>query len=134
MQSAVAGILFCLTWYVQNVQYLSTISLVLSYSYILAILRFLGRSKQLDYPSGVLPVTHVDQELDQLPREFSHRGLNGVAKGAYRHYDAVKMNGLPVGVQVIGQRLQEEKVLAVMERTEGCLRKQGQAFELLKVD
>ena len=85
---------------------------------------------QLDYPSGVFPVTHVDEKLDQLPQNFSYRSLNGVAEGAYRHYDAVKMNGLPVGVQVVGQRLQEEKVLAVMGRIEDCLRRRRQAFEL----
>lgn len=62
--------------------------------------------------------------------DFSYRSLNGVARGAYKYYDAAKMNGLPVGVQVVGQRLQEEKVLAVMERIEDCLRKRGQMFEL----
>ena len=31
------------------------------------------------------------------------------------------MNGLPVGVQVIGRRLEEEKVLAVMKRVEDAL-------------
>ena len=88
---------------------------------------------QLDYPSGVLPVTCVDQNLDQLPQEFSFRSLNGVEKGAYIHYDASKMNGLPVGIQVVGQRLQEEKVLAVMERIEDCLRKREQNFTLLDI-
>lgn len=82
----------------------------------------------------MLPVTHVDQDRDQLPRDFSYGSLNGVARGAYKYYDAVKMNGLPVGVQVIGQRLQEEKVLAVMERIEECLRRRGQKFELLNME
>lgn len=36
-------------------------------------------------------------------------------------YDADAMHGLPVGVQIVGQRLQEEKVLAIMERVEGAL-------------
>ena len=31
------------------------------------------------------------------------------------------MNGLPVGVQIIGRRLEEEKVLAVMKRVEDAL-------------
>lgn len=68
-----------------------------------------------------MPVTHVDKTLDQLPADFSPRKLNGVAKGAYMHYDADAMHGLPVAVQVVGQRLEEEKVLAVMERIEDLL-------------
>ncbi|KAL8702122.1 MAG: hypothetical protein Q9201_004556, partial [Fulgogasparrea decipioides] len=75
----------------------------------------------LDYSAGVVPVTHVDAKLDGLPPGFDIRGLNAVGKGAYRHYDAGEMHGLPVGVQVVGRRLQEEKVLAVMERVEECL-------------
>jgi len=31
------------------------------------------------------------------------------------------MHGLPVGVQVVGRRLEEEKVLAVMKRLEDAL-------------
>ncbi|KAI9778721.1 MAG: hypothetical protein M1839_007952 [Geoglossum umbratile] len=72
----------------------------------------------LDYTAGVLPITHVDRSLDALPPTFRLRDLNGVAQGAYIHYDADKMHGLPVGVQVVGQRLQEERVLGFMERVE----------------
>ncbi|KAK4672554.1 hypothetical protein QC763_104030 [Podospora pseudopauciseta] len=71
--------------------------------------------------SGVLPVTKVQAELDGLPEDFNIRKLNGVARGAYKYYDAEKMDGLPVGVQVIGRRLEEEKVLAVMQRVEDAL-------------
>lgn len=89
---------------------------------------------QLDYSAGILPVTHVDPVLDQLPATFDFRKLNGVAKGAYKHYDADKMAGLPVGVQVVGRRLEEEKVLAVMERVEDALDKNGGSYQLLEVD
>jgi Asp-tRNA(Asn)/Glu-tRNA(Gln) amidotransferase A subunit family amidase len=44
------------------------------------------------------------------------------------------MAGLPVGVQVVGRRLQEEKVLAIMERCEDALDKHGGRYELLEVD
>jgi Asp-tRNA(Asn)/Glu-tRNA(Gln) amidotransferase A subunit family amidase len=80
----------------------------------------------------VLPVTHVDRELDRLPKDFNIRKLNGVAQGAYKLYDADKMHGLPVGVQVVGRRLEEEKVLAVMKRVEDAL---GNAkYQLLEID
>lgn len=58
--------------------------------------------------------------------------LNGVAKGAYKHYDAEKMHGLPVGVQVVGRRLEEEKVLGVMQTIEDALG--TDKYELLSID
>ena len=77
---------------------------------------------------------HVDKVLDQLPESFRFRDLNGVAKGAYQHYNADKMHGLPVAVQVVGQRLQEEKVLAFMEVVEEALEKTGGKYDLLKIE
>ncbi|KAL8735311.1 MAG: hypothetical protein Q9166_000856 [cf. Caloplaca sp. 2 TL-2023] len=88
----------------------------------------------LDYTAGVLPITHVDAKLDALPPSFNPSSLNRVARGAYKHYDAVKMHGLPVGVQVVGQRLQEEKVLAVMERVFEVLEADGKGYELLEFE
>jgi len=89
----------------------------------------------LDYTCGIIPVTHVSRVLDVLPSTFDFGKLNGVAKGAYKHYDAIKMDGLPVAVQVVGQRLQEEKVLAVMERVEEALEKHnGGKYSLLEID
>ncbi|KAI9680954.1 MAG: hypothetical protein M1829_001034 [Trizodia sp. TS-e1964] len=89
----------------------------------------------LDYSCGVLPVTHVDCGRDALPLGFNVKALNGVARGAYKHYDADEMHGLPVGVQVVGQRLQEEKVLAVMQRIEDALRdSETGAFKQLDID
>jgi len=75
----------------------------------------------LDYTCGIMPITHVDKSLDQLPANFSLKDLNGVAQGAYKHYDATAMHGLPVAVQIVGQRLEEEKVLAIMKRIEDTL-------------
>ena len=60
--------------------------------------------------------------------------MNGVARGAYTYYDADDMHGLPVAVQIVGQRLQEEKVLAVMERLESALEKHGGKYSLLQID
>jgi len=44
------------------------------------------------------------------------------------------MNGLPIGVQVVGKRLEEEKVLGAMEKIESLLEKRGEKYELLEVD
>ncbi|PQK17842.1 hypothetical protein BB8028_0009g00450 [Beauveria bassiana] len=86
----------------------------------------------LDYTAGVIPVTHVDKDKDQLPKGFNVCSLNGVARGAYRHYNADDMHGLPVGVQVIGRRLEEEKVLTLMKRVEDALG--DDKFKLLELD
>ncbi|KAI1324619.1 amidase [Xylariaceae sp. FL0255] len=75
----------------------------------------------LDYTAGCIPITHVDKNLDGLPAGFNMRKLNGVAQGAYKLYDAEAMHGLPVGIQVVGRRLEEEKVLAIMKRVEDAL-------------
>jgi Asp-tRNA(Asn)/Glu-tRNA(Gln) amidotransferase A subunit family amidase len=87
---------------------------------------------QIDYTVGVLPVTHVDKTKDQLPTNFRLKKLNGAAQGAYKLYNADEMHGLPVGVQVIGQRLEEEKVLALMKRVEEALG--SDKFKLLEID
>lgn len=87
---------------------------------------------QLDYTAGVLPVTHVHKALDQLPESFSTKNLNRVARGAYKHYDAERMHGLPVGVQVVGRRLEEEKVLAIMKRVEDGLG--SDKYQLMDLD
>ncbi len=79
-------------------------------------------------------MTHVDKTLDQLPGTFQFNKLNGVAKGAYQHYDADKMHGLPVAVQVVGRRLEEEKVLAIMERVEEALDKTGGRYNLMEIE
>lgn len=88
----------------------------------------------LDYPAGIIPVTRVDPGKDALPPAFNLKKLNGVAQGAYVHYDAVKMAKLPVAVQVVGQRLEEERMLAAMERIEDLLESRGEKYELLELD
>ena len=81
-----------------------------------------------------MPITHVDGVLDALPSTFKLKDLdNGVARGAYEHYDAKRMHGLPVAVQVVGRRLEEEKVLAVMQRIYDVLESRGEGYTLLQV-
>lgn len=80
-----------------------------------------------------MPITKVDAALDTLPGSFNVKKLNGVARGAYRHYDSIKMAGLPVGVQIVGKRLEEEKVLAIMSRIEKMLKIDGKGYHLLEI-
>lgn len=87
---------------------------------------------QLDYPAGVLPVTHVDRELDAVAPKYKSR--NAIEAGQYKMYDADAMHGLPVGVQVAGRRLEEEKVMEGMKLIEACLKVDGKAYKQLEVE
>lgn len=88
----------------------------------------------LDYSAGVIPVTKVDASEDALPQDF--KPANGVEVGAYKHYDSVKMQGLPCAVQVVGagRRLMEEEVLGYMDVTETALREDGVVYQHLNIE
>ncbi|EAW10953.1 putative acetamidase [Aspergillus clavatus NRRL 1] len=99
----------------------------------------------LDYSAGVLPVSHVDAKKDALPAPYKsvlkQLGANhAIARGAWKHYDAVKMAGLPTAVQVVGRRWQEEKVLGYMAAVEDALEEyydaetgEGGKYQLLEI-
>ncbi|KZT70501.1 amidase signature enzyme [Daedalea quercina L-15889] len=86
----------------------------------------------LDYCAGVVPVTYVDQDLDRLPANFKqsheYQNMNDIARGVYSLYEPRAMHGLPVAVQVVGQRLEEEKVLAGMAEVERAMWDAGRGF------
>ena len=73
----------------------------------------------------MLPVTHVDRTRDELG---SFHPRNAIEKGQYKMYDADKMHGLPVGVQIVGRRLQEEKVLEGLKLVEKLLQEDGKKY------
>lgn len=74
-----------------------------------------------------MPITHVDRTLDAQSPIF--KANNAIEAGAYEMYDADIMHGVPIGVQIVGQRLQEEKVLEGMKIIERLL--SGKAYSLL---
>ena len=86
----------------------------------------------LDYTAGVIPVTKVDAVADQLHDGW--KAPNGVAKGAYKHYDSQQMAGLPCAVQIVGRRLEEEKVLKYMAIVQEALKENGNVYEMLEVE
>ncbi|KZV72069.1 amidase signature enzyme [Peniophora sp. CONT] len=86
----------------------------------------------LDYSAGVLPVTRVDRIHDSVsPGTF--RARNAIEAQVWAGYNADTMHGLPVGVQVVGRRYEEEKVLQGMKIVEGLLAEQGDAYQLLEI-
>jgi hypothetical protein len=82
---------------------------------------------QLDYTAGVMPITRVDRALDKLALSF--RSRNKVERDAYKCYHADDMHGLPIGVQIVGRRLEEEKVLEGMKLIETLLKRKGIAYK-----
>jgi fatty acid amide hydrolase len=103
----------------------------------------------LDYSAGVLPIGHVDAVKDALrfPGKKGYKLAlkelecnNAIARGAWMHYDAKKMEGLPTAIQVVGRRWEEEKVLGYMAAIESALENyesvdgEGGKYRLLDVD
>ncbi|KAF9071802.1 amidase signature domain-containing protein [Rhodocollybia butyracea] len=87
----------------------------------------------LDYSAGNIPVTRVDKDIDSLPADFmsspEYKAMNMICKTSYSVYDAESMHGLPVGVQIVGRRLEEEKVLEGMKVIRSALIQKGIIFE-----
>ena len=59
---------------------------------------------------------------------------NGVMRRAWGLYDAEKMQGLPTAVQIVGGRLQEERVLWAMERVEHALNDMGEVYRGIEIE
>lgn len=84
----------------------------------------------LDTTAGVLPVTRVRKDLDATPPgwldiEPGQARSSILEKRVYGPddpaYDAAKMDGLPIGVQVVGRQWDEEGVLQCMKLIEGLV-------------
>ncbi|OBZ80081.1 Acetamidase, partial [Grifola frondosa] len=74
----------------------------------------------LDYPSLVIPVTTVDPALDV--KSSRDEFLSSEDEILYDMYDPEVYKGMPVGIQLVGQTLQEEVVLGIGEIVDGALK------------
>ena len=85
----------------------------------------------MDIPVGVIPVTRVDPQEDAVTADWyaeKQVGVNSspllhglLYKGSDAVYNAKKMAGLPVGIQIAGRRWQEEKVISMMKVIDSAL-------------
>ncbi|OCK98416.1 amidase [Cenococcum geophilum 1.58] len=75
----------------------------------------------LDYTSVVVPVTTVDKELDKV--DIGYKPLDDIDKAVYESYDPEIYEGAHVSIQLVGRRLQEEKVLAIANYVDSVLQK-----------
>ncbi|KAI0372038.1 amidase signature enzyme [Pilatotrama ljubarskyi] len=86
----------------------------------------------LDCTAGAMPVSYVDRERDGCEPDYrqspAYRNMNDVARAVHDLYDADAMHGMPVGVQVVGGRFQEEQVIAGMKLVEHALWAGGKGF------
>ncbi|PVI03146.1 amidase [Periconia macrospinosa] len=67
----------------------------------------------LNYPGVSFPVTRVDKEKDVLEKKV--KPMSGLDKSNRELWDAEEFHGLPVSLQLVGRRFDDEKVLAVLE-------------------
>jgi amidase len=73
----------------------------------------------LDYPGVVFPVTTVDPQKD--PRDVDYQPKNAEDKFCYELYDPEVYANAPVGLQIVGRRQYDEKVLAALKEIEKAM-------------
>jgi len=79
-------------------------------------------------------VTRVDPKLDVLPEDWlattrsntpSPKEFDRLLYGKRWGYDADAMEGLPVGIQLVGKRWEDEKVVEMMKVVDAALGERG---------
>ncbi|KFY15664.1 hypothetical protein V492_01861 [Pseudogymnoascus sp. VKM F-4246] len=77
---------------------------------------YTGLFNLLDYSAAVFPCGVIgDRDVD-VRKTDEPPELNPLDKATREEYDPNEIHGLPVGLQLIGRKLQEEKVLAMVGR------------------
>lgn len=69
----------------------------------------------LDYPAAVFPVTKVDPCIDKVA---NYQPTNHEDQFAHDLYDPDTYAGAPIGLQIVGRRHRDEKVLAALSAIE----------------
>ncbi|MCJ1316399.1 hypothetical protein MMC15_001720 [Xylographa vitiligo] len=67
----------------------------------------------LDYPALVFPVDKVDAEVDIA--EKAYKPMTDIDKENWKLYDPETFSGLPVSLQLVGRRFEDEKIIAILE-------------------
>ena len=80
----------------------------------------------------MLPVGYVDKARDSYSPDYrseaKYQGMNDISRAVHDLYDADAMHGMPLAVQLVGGRLEEEKVIAGMKVVEKALWDSGKGF------
>ena len=81
--------------------------------------------------SSTLVDANADQLFDKLKSHsrssspLPYYATSCPSYTAYSVYDSIGMHGLPVGIQVVGRQLEEERVLGAMKVIDDVIRKAG---------
>ncbi|KAL6872186.1 amidase signature domain-containing protein [Trichoderma novae-zelandiae] len=67
----------------------------------------------LDYPALAFPAGKVDKNVDI--KESRRRFMSGIDKENWQLYDAETFDEMPVGLQIVGRRFDEEKIIAILK-------------------
>jgi amidase len=67
----------------------------------------------LDYPAAVFPVCKVDKNKDFAQGDFE--SMNGKDEENWGLYDPEEVHGVPISLQLVGRRFEDEKVLRILE-------------------
>ncbi|KAL2201849.1 putative general amidase GmdA [Sarocladium strictum] len=66
----------------------------------------------LDYTSVAFPVTQVHKDIDVL--DVNYKPISDSDREIWEQYDPELQHGTPVGLQLVGRRLEEEKILGLV--------------------
>ena len=82
----------------------------------------------VDYSSVVLPVGKVDKALNAkaVKNMKSYVPRNAVDQWNWENFDVETMDGMPIGVQVVARRLEEEKALGAAIMIEKVLSRRSE--------
>lgn len=85
----------------------------------------------LDLPTGCIPVTRVDPVKDVLTDDWmtgSGHGSpifeGGIYRGKSPLYNPEATKGMPVNIQIVGRKWEDEKVLGIMKVVDEALGKE----------
>jgi amidase len=79
----------------------------------------------VDYPAVVLPAGRVSKDLDgeAAGNMGDYAPRNALDEWNWKLFDMDIMDGMPIGVQVVGRRLMEEKVLGAAKAIDEVLKR-----------
>ncbi|PVH87638.1 amidase [Cadophora sp. DSE1049] len=82
----------------------------------------------LDYVSIVIPVTTADKNIDVPVKDY--KPLSEKDKKTWEAYDAEAYDGAPAAIQLLGRRLEEEKLLSIAQVVVDALVKQSKGSKI----
>lgn len=81
----------------------------------------------VDYPAVVLPAGQVSKDLDgeAVKKMSEYEPRNVLDDWNWQTFDLDTMDGMPIGVQIVARRLQEEKALGAATVIDSILKKRA---------